>query len=94
MTLFDRIVDQSLLIRRINVVANHVLPESSVRAKREPEQIDLFADYAALEAQQKGEQEALEKDKKIQKTVISIKQNRSLENVILKGMNLEKGATT
>lgn len=31
--LFDRIVDKTLLIRRLNVVANHVLPKESVPKK-------------------------------------------------------------
>lgn len=48
--LFDRIVDRNLLIRRLNVVANHVLPKDSAPTKNDGfEQLDLFTDYAAAE---------------------------------------------
>ena len=32
-TLFDRIVDKTLLVRRLNLTANHVIPETSVSEK-------------------------------------------------------------
>lgn len=32
--LYDRIVDKSLLIRRLNIVANHVIDEASAQARR------------------------------------------------------------
>ena len=46
--LFDRIVDRDLLIRRLNVVATHVIPRDSAPRKNDaPLQLDLFTDYAA-----------------------------------------------
>jgi len=50
MELFDRIVDRNLLVRRMYVVANHVVSEDRIRPP-EPEQLDLFTDYAELEKQ-------------------------------------------
>ncbi|MCD8322452.1 MAG: DNA methylase [Oscillospiraceae bacterium] len=91
MELFDRIVDENLLVRRMYVVANHVVGEDMVRPL-EPEQLDLFTDYAALELQRKSEQEALEKERRRQKAVLSI-QKKYGKNALLKGMNLEEGAT-
>ena len=91
--LFDRIVDQSLLIRRLNVVANHVLPKESVPKKNGGfEQLDLFADYAAQEAQQEQEQQELEREQKMQTAMLNIKKKFG-KNAILRGMNLEEGAT-
>ncbi|MCD7946516.1 MAG: DNA methylase, partial [Clostridiales bacterium] len=58
----------------------------------EPEQLDLFTDYAALEQQRQAEQEALEKEKRRQKAVLTI-QKKFGKNALLKGMNLEEGAT-
>ena len=91
--LFDRIVDKSLLIRRLNVTANHVIPESSVPKKNAGyEQLDLFTDYAALQAEQEQEQRELEREKRMQQAMLTIKKKFG-KNAILKGMNFEEGAT-
>ena len=91
--LFDRIVDKNLLVRRMYVVANHVLPEADVPKKNDGVvQLDLFTDYAAEEEKQKAEDAALERARKIQKTALAIKKKYG-KNAILKAMNLEEGAT-
>ena len=91
--LFDRIVDKSLLIRRLNVTANHVITESSVPKKNAGyEQLDLFTDYAALQAEQEQEQRELEREKRMQQAMLTIKKKFG-KNAILKGMNFEEGAT-
>lgn len=91
MKLFDRCVDPNLLVRRITVVAAHVLNETDVPAAPE-EQPDLFTDYEALEEQKAEEQAELDKEKRLQQAVLNIKK-RMGANAILKGMNLEEGAT-
>jgi len=91
--LFDRIVDKSLLIRRLNVTANHVIAESEVPKKNAGyEQLDLVTDYAARQAEQEQEQRELEREKKMQQAMLTIKKKFG-KNAILKGMNLEEGAT-
>lgn len=92
MALYDRIVDKSLLIRRIMICANHVIPEDAVPAESSFEQLNLFTDYAAAEEKHKKEQDTLEKEKKLQQAALSIKK-RFGKNAILKGMNLQEGAT-
>lgn len=91
MKLFDRCVDSNLLVRRITVVAAHVLNEKDIPAAPE-EQPDLFADYEALKKKKAAEQAELDKEKRLQQAVLNIKK-RMGANAILKGMNLEKGAT-
>ena len=93
LALFDRIVDKRLLVRRIYLTANRVVSESSAPNRREVEQLALFTDYAALECRQAEETAALEREKKMQRTMLDIKR-RFGKNAILKGMNLEDGATT
>ena len=91
--LFDRIVDKNLLIRRLNIVAAHVVSEASAQSSSGSyEQLDLFTDYAAVEAARKQEQAELERERKMQQAMLSIKK-RFGKNAILKGMNLEEGAT-
>lgn len=91
--LYDRIADKNLLVRRLNIVANHVLPESAAPKKNEDfQQLDLFTDYAALQAEQEQERAALDREKKMQQAMLTIKKKFG-KNAILKGMNLEEGAT-
>ena len=91
--LFDRIVDKNLLVRRMYVVANHVLPEADAPKKNDGVvQLDLFTDYAAEEEKQKAEDAALERERKIQAATLAIKKKYG-KNAILKAMNLEEGAT-
>ena len=91
--LYDRIVDKSLLVRRMYVVANHVLPEADAPKKNDGSvQLDLFTDYAVEAEKQKAEDAALERERKIQAATLAIKKKYG-KNAILKGMNLEEGAT-
>ena len=91
--LFDRIVDKKLLVRRVNISANRVVSESSVDTSATMEQMDLFTDYEELERKQKAEQAALEREKKAQKAIIELRKKYG-KNAVLKGMNLQEGATT
>ena len=93
MGLYDRIVDKKLLVRRITVAANRIVPEDSVVDRVQYEQMDLFTDYEELEQQRKKNNKELEKEKSMQKAVIDIHKKYG-KNAVLKGMNLEEGATT
>ena len=88
MSLYERIINNNLLVRRITITANKVENESEV--KENPyEQIDLFVDYKELENKRKKEQA----EKEIQKAMLDIKCKYG-KNAILKGMNFEEGGTT
>lgn len=87
MELFDRIVDKSLLVRRINIAVCKLQREKDVK-ENQVEQLDLFTDYEKKNKQE----ENLEKEKRMQEAVLSIKKKFG-KNAILKGMNLEEGAT-
>lgn len=92
-TLFDIIVDANLLIRRINIVAGHVLPEDEAPNRSDDcEQLDMFTDYAAVQAQRQKEEDELNRERKVQEALLTIKK-RFGKNAILKGMNLQEGAT-
>ena len=93
MELYDEIVNPQLLVRRITVVANHLVEESSVVEKTEFEQLDLFTDYGALQKEQEAEKEEREKERKLQEAMLSVKK-RFGKNAMIKGMNLQEGAMT
>ena len=73
--LYQRIVNPSYGIHRVNITCNNVMPE-------EYHQYHFFVD---------GEE--LERNRKMQQAVISIK-NKFGKDAILKGMNFEEGAMT
>ena len=92
MALYDRVADKNLLVRRLNVTANHILPESRV-PREEPEvQLDLFSDRLAEEKRRQQEEADMQREKRRQKAILTI-QKKYGKNALLKGMNLEEGAT-
>ena len=91
--LFDRIIHRGLLVRRMYVVANHVVPEAEAPKKNEDfVQMDLFTDYGEQEVRQREEEAALSRERKLQEAALAIKKKYG-KNALLKGMNLEEGAT-
>ena len=90
--LFEQIVDPELLVRRISMAAEHVIPETEAEDEMQFEQMDLFTDYGARLEEQKKEEADLERERKLQNAVLEIKKKYG-KNAILRGMNLEEGAT-
>lgn len=89
MDLYQRIMNKQLLVRRITITANNVVDELTAEKEKPYEQIDLFTNYQ--EKVEKRNEELAEKD--LQKAMIDIKKKYG-KNAILKGMNLQAGATT
>lgn len=87
--LYDSIVNNNLLIRKINICVGNLSNVAEENTNKQYEQINLFTDYK----EQKQQEERLQKEQKIQKAIIDIK-NKYGKNAIIKGMNLEEGATT
>ena len=85
MELYDEIVDKRLLIRRINISANHLLEEKDVNNGYT--QLDLFSMF-----DDEGKEDELKKEKQMQMAVLDIKKKYG-KNAIIKGMNLQNGAT-
>ncbi|MEG2720677.1 MAG: DNA methylase, partial [Oscillospiraceae bacterium] len=93
MGLFESIVNRKLTVRRVNLVANHIIAENDLAKTQTCKQLDLFTDYTAEQEEQTKLDTELEREKKAQKAMLSIKKKFG-KNAILKGINLEEGATT
>ena len=130
---FDRVVDESLLTRRISITANNLVLESEYKresevASAEPEQLSMFdmlpgggapqerepasskdnssysergeekprnsvvAESISGNAGNDNDEDTLEKEKQVQEAMLKIKK-RFGKNAILKGTNLQEGAT-
>lgn len=92
LTLFDRIANPILLIRRLTLSINNLMPEESIPQKPEPVQLDLFEDNEAAQRQRLDEQKKLVRERRRQEAVLRIKKLFG-KNAILKGLNFEEGAT-
>ena len=90
--LFDSIVDHNLLIRRINITTNNVIDENTLKTADQIEQLDLFTDYDTLMQTRATEKQKLDREKRMQQAILSIK-NKYGKNAIIKGMSLQEDAT-
>ena len=90
--MYSRIVDKRLFVRRVGIAAGNVVHEG-YEQKCSGEQLDLFTDYDALEAQRRKDRARLAKEKRQMQAAVEIKK-RFGKNAILRGMNLEEGAKT
>lgn len=94
MALYDRIVNPNLLIRRINITANHLIQEDILARTHcsPPFQYDLFADNKAILKKQEDKKKQIAKERRVQKALLSI-QDQYGKNAILKGISFTEGAT-
>lgn len=91
--IYDSIVDKNLLVRRFTVAVTHLVLESEAESSAPVvEQLDLFTDYEALDQERKAEEDELERELKIQKALINIR-DRYGKNAIVKGLNMKKEST-
>jgi len=90
-TLYEKIVNPLLLIRRINITACNVVSEEE-KEKTTIEQLDLFTNFQEKKLAKDKEQKDEKEENKIQKTILDIKKKYG-KNAILKGINYLDGAT-
>lgn len=86
--IYDKIVDRNLSVKKITIAFGNVLNESKVEANHFV-QLELFTDYSKLEE----ENERQVRERKMQEAMLEI-QGKYGKNAILKGTNLQEGATT
>ena len=91
--LFDKIVNPKLLVRRVNISVNHVIPESEIEDKQSYEQLDLFTDYDERRRAREREDAELKRERALMDATIELR-HRFGKNAILKGTDLQEGATT
>ena len=93
MELYEQHVDPRLLVRRVTVTANHLTDEADAKKTESFEQLELFTDYGAREKEREEEEKRLQKERRLQEAMLEVKKKYG-KNAILKGTNLQEGATT
>lgn len=91
-SLFDKIVNPLLLIKKINISLNVINEQFLINTQPEYFQLDLFGDLEANINQEQAENEALNCELKEQQTILKIKKKYG-KNAILKASSLLDGAT-
>ncbi|MCR5440076.1 MAG: DNA methylase [Selenomonas sp.] len=86
--LFAAIVDKDLLVRRLTITFGDTISQAAYQTAPPPAELDLFAEPEKPELNQSTVKEA-----SIQQTIVALKK-RFGKNAILKGANLQEGATT
>ena len=92
MGLYDEIVNPELLVRRVNISANKIVPAGSYTEKDNDEQLSMFVNYEEEDKKRRAEGTELEEEKNLQQAMLDIKKKYG-KNALLKGMNLQEGAT-
>ena len=92
MSLYDRIVNPELLIRRINMSVNKVVEEGLIQKEDQSQQLDFFTDFEEVEKQKKENEKLREEEKQLQHAMLDIKKKFG-KNALLKGTSLQEGAT-
>lgn len=87
--LFERIYNKDLLSRRINITANNLITENEGNKINSCRQLSIFDN----EETAKNEESDLAKERRLKETELAI-QKRYGKNALLKGTNLQEGATT
>ncbi len=90
--LLDRILDGMLLVRRIQITAEQVVPASACPEEPQNVQLEMFVDYPAQERLRQAERMALEQEQRLQKTVLRIKEKYG-KNILLRGTSFQGCAT-
>ena len=89
--LYEKIANPLLLVRKINISVNKLEKKEKIDIRPKFKQIDLFSNVTEKDFEEEIKDE--ENEMKVQKVMIDLKK-RFGKNAILKGMNLEDGATT
>ncbi len=90
--LYDRIINENLTVRRLNITACDVIDESIFAETADCGQISFFDNDFSVQSEKSATTVDEEKEKKVQLALIDIK-NKYGKNAIVKGMNLQDGAT-
>ena len=91
--IFDRVVDETLTVRRLQVVAVRLSDAGTDPKGGRSEQLDLFSDPEAEEQARQARQERQQREHRAQQAVLDIRKKFG-GNAILKGMDLKEEATT
>ncbi len=91
--LFEEIIDQNLFVKKINISATGLTSVEKEKLVLKYEQLDIFTNPDTLHIEERKRKQKEREENSLQQVVLNIKEKYG-KNAILRGMNLEEGATT
>ncbi len=91
--LYDEIINPKLSVRRVTMAATKLASEEEEKGKVRYRQLDLFSSLDDENNKLDYDREVLKEENNLQNAMLKIKEKYG-KNAILKGMDLEDGATT
>ena len=91
--LYDKIINSKLSVRRVTMAATKLTSEEEEKGKIRYRQLDLFSSLDDETNKLDYDRKVLKEENNLQNAMLKIKE-RYGKNAILKGMDLEDGATT
>lgn len=92
--LYQRTVGRQLLIRRVTVMANHLVDEQQAAQVPHYEQTSLFEDLQQTVHRDRQAHRRRERDRKLQETILKFQATSGNKNVVLRLADLATGSTT
>lgn len=92
MQIYNKRVNRNLTIRKITVIANHLLSAEEARQIKHSEQLDLFTDPMHHEKKYQTAKKVQQKDQRIQELILNLQKDFG-KNVIMRAADLKQGAT-
>lgn len=92
--LYEQVVARQLLIRRVTVVANHLVDERQAAVTPRYEQTSLFEDPQKTTQDEQRARFNRQRDRQLQETILKLQKTSGNKNVVLRLSDLSAGATT
>lgn len=90
--LFRRIVNPILLVRRLTLSINRLMPLEKVQSRKSVIQLSLFDNYEEIRRKRRAEADGFAKEYRRQLTILKLRK-RFGKNTILRGLSYGEGAT-
>ncbi|EQM54144.1 LytTR family transcriptional regulator [Lactiplantibacillus plantarum EGD-AQ4] len=92
--LYQQVVNRKLMIRRVTVMANHLVDEQQVAEQPRYEQTNLFENPAIARDREQQDQRRRERDRQLQQTILNLQASSGNKNVVIRLADLKADATT
>lgn len=92
--LYQQVVNRQLMVRRVTVMANHLVDEQQVRCQPRYQQTNLFENPEVAQAQERDAQRKRERDGQLQRAILKLQRRSGNKNVVIRLADLKPSSTT
>ena len=92
--LYRQVVNRQLMIRRVTVMANHLVDERQLSQRPRYQQTNLFEDPDVAKKREQLAQQQRDRDQRLQQAILSLQRSSGNKNVVIRLADLKAGATT